>query len=210
MANREYESKLIDEGFNIIAGTDEAGRGPLAGPLVVTACILPNNYSNNLINDSKQLSAKKREELYNEIINNALAYSIIEIPIEVIDEINIYQASKKGMIDAINALKIKPDAVITDAMKFSIEGIKVLDLIKGDAKSISVAAASILAKVYRDRLMEKLDLKYPQYDLKNNKGYGTKSHLLALEKYGYCEIHRKTYEPIKSMINKQLEFDLFK
>lgn len=209
MADRTYENDLIAKGYSVIAGTDEAGRGPLAGPLVVAAVILPNDYNNELINDSKKLTEKKREILFKEIKEHALAYSIQIISVEDIDKLNIYKASQKGMIDCVNTLSIKCDAVISDAMPLPNVNAYVLDLIKGDAKSISVAAASILAKVTRDHIMYELDKKYPMYDLKSNKGYGTKKHMDAIKQYGYCEIHRKTYEPIKSMINdKQLELNL--
>lgn len=207
MADRSFENKLNSEGFKYIAGTDEAGRGPLAGPLVVAACILPNDYTNEAINDSKKLTEAKREALYDEIITHCLAYSITIIAVETIDKINIYEASRKGMSDCIKKLKLKPDAILTDCMKlFGFEQ-PVIDIVKGDAKSITIAAASILAKVTRDRLMIELDKKYPEYDFKNNKGYGTKKHLDALQLHGFTDIHRKTYDPVKSMIQKQQQFD---
>jgi len=208
MADRSFEESLINDGFNVIAGTDEAGRGPLAGPLVVASCILPNNYLNEQINDSKQLSEKKREELYEEIIKIAVDYSITIVSVEDIDRYNIYRCSQKGMTECINKLKVKPDAVISDAMPLPSLNQKVLSIVHGDAISISVAAASILAKVTRDRIMYEYDLKYPEYNFKNNKGYGTKDHIAAIKQYGILPIHRRTYNPVKSMLQEQLKFEI--
>ncbi len=208
MANRKYEQEFNDQGFQFIAGTDEAGRGPLAGPLVVAAVMFPNDYVNEEINDSKQLSRKKREELYDEIIAHALAYSIIVIGIDEIDKINIYAASRKGMMEAVESLGVPCNAILTDAMPFPDYPIPVLPLVHGDALSQTIAAASILAKVTRDSIMLTLDEEYPQYDFKHNMGYGTKKHLEALDKYGITPIHRRTYEPIKSMLKKQMQFEL--
>ncbi len=205
MANREYEEQLFDLGCKSIVGTDEAGRGPIAGPLVVAAVILPNDYTNPLINDSKQLTDKKRRELYLEIVKVALDYDIVVISLEDIDRLNIYSASKEGMIRAINNLKIPYDGILTDAMPIKGYSCPILPIIKGDEKSITIAAASILAKVTRDNIMLELDKKYPVYDFKNNKGYATKKHLQALEKYGICEEHRKTFEPIFSMLKPKLD-----
>lgn len=205
MANLEYEEKFYEQGLFLVAGCDEAGRGPLAGPLCCAAVILPKGYCNPLINDSKKLTEKKREALYDVIINDALAYNIQIIDEETIDEINIYHASKLGMERALKALNIKPEAVLSDAMKLDIEQ-PYIPLVKGDAKSQNIAAASILAKVHRDRLMYELDKKYPHYDFAHNKGYGTKKHLEALDKYGITPVHRRTYEPVKSM--QQLKFDI--
>ncbi len=209
MANRDYENQCSKQGYKLIAGCDEAGRGPLAGPLVASAVIFPLDYNNPLINDSKKLSSKVREELYDEIINNAISYEIVVLSNEDVDKLNPYRASQIAMTKCIENIQIKPDVILTDAMPLPKLDIPVIDIIKGDAKSITIAAASILSKVTRDRLMIELDSQYPNYDFKNNKGYGTKKHLNALEEYGYCLIHRKTYEPIKSMIQKQLSFDLY-
>lgn len=199
MANLEFEKKYYDLGLEYIAGSDEAGRGPLAGPLVVAACILPKGYENELINDSKKLTDKKRRALYEVIKKNALAYHIEVIDIETIDKINIYQASKLGMKICLEKLKIKPQAALLDAMKLEMD-YPVESIIKGDARSISIAAASILAKVYRDDLMIEYDKEYPGYDFKKNMGYGTKKHLEALDTLGITPIHRKTYEPVKTML----------
>jgi ribonuclease HII len=196
MANREYEDKYIKIGHRYIAGVDEAGRGPLAGPVVVAAVILPNNYNNQEINDSKKLSEKKRNELYGEIIKNALAYKIIIIDEPTIDKLNIYQASKLGMINAIKGLKHPVDLVLSDAMPIGELKVEVVSIIKGDAKSISIAAASILAKVTRDQLMLELHKKYPQYGFDKHKGYPTKNHLKAIEKFGITKSHRLSYKPV--------------
>jgi ribonuclease HII len=196
MANREYENKYIKMGHRYIAGVDEAGRGPLAGPVVIAAVILPNNYNNALINDSKKLTKKQRSELYGEIIKNALAYKIVTIDEATIDKINIYQASKLGMINAIKSLKHPLDLVLTDAMPIGELKVEVVSLIKGDSKSISIAAASILAKVTRDELMMNLHNLYPQYGFDKHKGYPTKAHLAAIEKYGITKYHRLSYKPV--------------
>ena len=182
----EFEEKLYDEGFHLICGVDEAGRGPLAGPLVVAACILPPFLRIEGINDSKQLSAKKRKELYKVIVKNALAYKIVFVTEEDVDSLNIYQATKKGMLMAIAGLKHKPDYALIDAMPLGELEIPHNSIIHGDARCASVAAASILAKVTRDEYMEKMDIKYPNYGFKKHKGYGTKAHMQALEKYGPC------------------------
>ena len=199
MANLEYEKKYYNQGFVHIAGSDEAGRGPLAGPLVVAACILPKNYQNDLINDSKKLTDKKRRYLYEIIKKDALAYHIEVIYVETIDNINIYQASKLGMKICLEKLKIKPEAALLDAMYIE-QDYPVESIIKGDEKSISIAAASILAKVYRDDLMIEYSKIYPQYDFEKNKVYGTKKHMIALEEFGITPIHIKTYDPVKTML----------
>ena len=199
MANLEYESKYYEKGFTLIAGSDEAGRGPLAGPLVVAACILPKGYQNELINDSKKLTDKKRRMLYEIIKKDAIAYHIEVIDIDTIDKINIYQASKLGMKICLEKLNVKPQVALLDAMNLDMD-YPVESIIKGDEKSLSIAAASILAKVYRDDLMIEYSKEYPQYQFDKNKGYGTKVHLEALDKYGITPIHRKTYDPVKTML----------
>jgi|InofroStandDraft_1065614.scaffolds.fasta_scaffold01802_2 ribonuclease HII len=200
----EFEEKLYDEGFHLICGVDEAGRGPLAGPLVVAACILPPFLRIEGINDSKQLSAKKRKELYKVIVKNALAYKIVFVTEEDVDSLNIYQATKKGMLMAIAGLKHKPDYALIDAMPLGELEIPHNSIIHGDARCASVAAASILAKVTRDEYMEKMDIKYPNYGFKKHKGYGTKAHMQALEKYGPCKIHRKSFAPVSKFYSKQM------
>lgn len=204
----EFEEKLYDEGFHLICGVDEAGRGPLAGPLVVAACILPPFLRIEGINDSKQLSAKKRKELYKVIVKNALAYKIVFVTEEDVDSLNIYQATKKGMLMAIAGLKNKPDYALIDAMPLGELEIPHNSIIHGDARCASVAAASILAKVTRDEYMEKMDIKYPNYGFKKHKGYGTKAHMQALEKYGPCKIHRKSFAPVSKFYSKQMSISL--
>ena len=198
----EFEEGLYDKGYHYICGVDEAGRGPLAGPVVVAACILPPFLRIEGINDSKKLTAKKRSDLYKIIVKSALAYSVVFINENEIDELNIYQATKKGMLLAIEGLKTTPDYALIDAMPLSELKLPHDSIIHGDARCASVAAASIIAKVTRDEYMEKMDVKYP------NKGYGTKAHLEALEKYGPCEIHRKTYAPVSKYFSKQMTLDL--
>lgn len=198
---REYESELINKGIKLIAGVDEVGRGPLVGPVVTAAVILPNDFNDDRINDSKKLSEKKRELLYDVIMENALSVSIGMSSEDVIDEINILEATKKAMKEAINNLSIKPEHVLIDAVKLDID-IPTTSIIKGDAKSISIASASIIAKVTRDRMMIELDKKHPEYDFIHNKGYGTKKHIEALNKYGAIKEHRKTFEPVSTIIKK--------
>lgn len=202
----EMEEKLYDEGHHMICGVDEAGRGPLAGPVVVAACILPPFLRIDGINDSKQLSAKKRSELYKIIVKNAIAYKIVFVSERDVDELNIYQATKKGMLEAIAGLPETPDYALIDAMPLGELQIPHDSIIHGDARCASVAAASILAKVVRDEYMEKMDVKYPNYGFRKHKGYGTKAHIEALEKYGPCEIHRKTFAPVSKYFSKQLSF----
>lgn len=205
----QYEEQLEDLGIKYIAGVDEVGRGPLAGPVVVAAVILPLNLRIKGINDSKKLSLKKRNELYKIILNEALAVNVSFIDERVIDEINIYEATKKGMLEAISGLKIKPEHVLIDAMPLRELAITHTSIIHGDALSASIGAASIIAKVTRDEYMDKMDIKYPNYGFKHHKGYCTKEHLEALEKYGPCEIHRKSFAPVKKFYTKQLTLDLF-
>ena len=204
----EYENKYYDEGYKYIAGTDEAGRGPLVGPVVCACVVLPKDYDNEEINDSKQLSEKKREKLYDIIMRDALAVGVSIISAKEIDEINILEASRKGMIESYKEAnrKIHIDVLLTDAMKIECLDIPVEKIIKGDAKSISIAAASIIAKVTRDRLLMELDKKYPEYGFASHKGYNKKKHLEAIEKYGIFDEYRKTYGPVKKIIEKQGNF----
>ena len=200
----EYEESLNKQGYKFIGGCDEAGRGPLVGPVVCACVVFPIGYKNDLINDSKKLTEKKREALYDIIIKDAISYGIAIISAKEIDEINILEASRKGMIEAYKEAnkKINIDYLLTDAMKISTLNIPVLDIIKGDAKSVSIAAASILAKVTRDRILYDLDKKYPEYDFKSHKGYPTKKHLELLEKYGVFDEYRKSYKPVKNLIDR--------
>lgn len=198
-----YEKKYYKLGLKTIAGVDEVGRGCWAGPLVVCAVILPENYLNNKINDSKTLSKTKRSQLYEVIIKDALAYSIIFTDSIEIDKVNIKQATVNAMKEAINKLSIKPDIVLIDAEEVKTKQ-KTKSIIKGDSKSISIAAASIVAKVTRDRYMDKIAKFYPQYYFEQHKGYGTIKHLKALKKYGPINgFHRMSYKPI-IQITKEL------
>ncbi len=192
----EYENSLYEKGFTLIAGVDEVGRGPLIGPVVTAAVILPKGYFHKDIKDSKKLTEKKREELYDIISRDAVSIGIGISSEKVIDEINILEATKKAMKQAINNLNVTPEYILIDAVKLDID-IPSTSIIKGDALSESIAAASIIAKVTRDRMMDEMDKEYPMYDLKNNKGYGTKKHIEALEKYGPCKYHRFTFAPVK-------------
>ena len=198
---KEYENELYKTGIKYIGGVDEVGRGPLVGPVVTACVILPENFYDERINDSKKLSEKKREELYDVIMNNALCVGIGKSSEKVIDKINILEATKKAMKEAISNCDIKPEHVLIDAVKLDID-IPSTSIIKGDAKSQTIAAASIIAKVTRDRMMYELDKKHPEYGFAKNKGYGTKQHIEALYKYGPLKEHRKTFEPVTSIINK--------
>ena len=200
---KEYENKYYSEGYSVVAGTDEAGRGPLVGPVVCACVAFPKDYDNEEINDSKKLTPKKRERLYDIIMNDALAVGISIIPASKIDEINILEASRLGMKNAYLEVnkKIHVDILLTDAMDIDLS-IPVIKIIKGDAKSISIAAASIIAKVTRDRILDELDEKYPMYGFKKHKGYPTKAHLEAINKYGIFDEYRKTYGPVKRIIEK--------
>ena len=205
MASLEYEREFRSKGYNNILGIDEAGRGPLAGPLVVAGVIFPSDYENEDINDSKQLSDKKRRELFEEIMKNALEVKVNIIDVETIDRLNIYRATKEGMEEIVRNVGNKCDAVFVDAVKLDNVDKPVLSLIKGDALSVTIAAASIVAKVTRDDIMLELDKLYPMYDFKNNKGYGTKAHMLALEKHGITEHHRMSYAPVFNASQPRLD-----
>lgn len=189
----EIENSLKGKGFKYIAGVDEAGRGPLAGPVYAAAVILPDGAELTGINDSKKLTPKKREELFEKITEIAISYAIFSVDEKKIDEINILNATHKAMNGAVNSLSQKPDYVIIDGN--SIKGMEIdhETVVKGDAKSISIAAASILAKVSRDRYIDKMGEVYPEYGFEKHKGYGTKAHTDAILKYGVCPIHRRTF-----------------
>lgn len=200
----QFETKYKALGYSLIAGTDEVGRGPLAGPVVASAVILNPEFTIEGLNDSKQVSEKKRDHLYVEILQHALAVETVFLSPRVIDKINIYQASKQAMLEAINGLNIVPQVVLSDAMPLSIKGIKNEAIIKGDTKSASIAAASIVAKVERDRYMVDMAKKYPDYGFEKHKGYPTKQHLAALKKVGVCPIHRTSYAPVRKILNQQM------
>ena len=197
----KYENELFNQGITLIGGVDEVGRGPLVGPVVAACVVLPKGFVLDGLTDSKKLSEKKRDLFYDYIINHALAYAYGIVSPEVIDEINIYEASKKAMIEAINEVnkKLTLEHVLIDAMPLDID-IPTTSIIKGDAKSITIAAASVIAKVTRDRMMYELDCKYPEYGFKNHKGYPTKKHIEAIEKYGLIDGYRKTYAPVKKIL----------
>jgi len=185
----------------MIAGVDEAGRGPLAGPLVVAAVILPKYIEINVLNDSQKLTEKKREELMPEIINAALSYSIITVDVETIDRLNILQATYFGMRESIKSLEMLPDIALIDGLPLPDPPVKQLNLIKGDSRSASIAAASILAKVTRDHLMLELDEDYPEYGFKKHKGYPTAFHMEKLAELGVLSCHRKSYAPVAKYCN---------
>ena len=191
---KEFETELYNKGINFIAGIDEVGRGPLVGLVVTAAVILPKDFYDERINDSKKLTEKKRELLYDVIMENAISVGIGISSEDVIDEINILNATKRAMLEAVNNLSVKPEHLLIDAVKLDTD-IPQTSIIKGDAKSESIAAASIIAKVTRDRMMIELDKIHPEYDFKHNKGYGTKKHIEAIRKYGIIKEHRKTFAP---------------
>jgi len=199
-----YEKNLWNRGIKYVVGVDEVGRGPLAGSLVAAAVILDPNNPIEGLKDSKQLSHKRRQVLLKEIKEKALAYAYHFVNVETIDKINIYQASKRGMIEAIKKLDIIPNFILSDAMPLEEIGIPFKSIIKGDTLSASIAAASILAKETRDDYMIEMDGIYPGYGFKRHKGYPTKEHIKALNEIGICDIHRKTYKPVKNIIFKQL------
>ena len=202
--NQKYEKELNEKGITLIAGVDEVGRGPLIGPVVAAAVILPKDFKLEGLTDSKKLSEKKREQFYEIIKKEAVAVGVGIISEKRIDEINIYEATKEAMKEAINNLVIKPEHVLIDAMPLELE-IPTTSIIKGDLLSISISAASVIAKVERDRMLYEIDKEYPMYDLKNNKGYGTKKHLEAIKQYGITKYHRLSYKPVfdnKDKINE--------
>lgn len=197
----KYENELYDKGINYIGGVDEVGRGPLVGPVVAACCVLPKDFILEGLTDSKKLTEKKRDAYFDIIMNKALGVGIGMVSPEEIDEINIYEASRKAMIIAIDKVKkqLNLEHVLVDAMPLDID-IPTTSIIKGDAKSISIAAASVIAKVTRDRMMYELDKKYPMYGYKDHKGYPTKKHLEAIKEYGLIEGYRKSYKPVKNII----------
>ncbi|MED1380598.1 ribonuclease HII [Bacillus mycoides] len=197
----KYENDLREKGLTYIAGIDEVGRGPLAGPVVTAAVVLPEDFYIPGLNDSKKLSEAKRERFYDEIKEHAIAIGVGIISPQVIDEINIYQATKQAMLDAVANLSCTPEYLLIDAMKLPTS-IPQTSIIKGDEKSVSISAASIIAKVTRDRMMKELGGKYPAYGFEQHMGYGTKQHLEAIEVHGVLEEHRKSFAPIKDMIQK--------
>lgn len=191
---KNIEEELYEKGFQKICGIDEAGRGPLAGPVVVACVMMPRNSMIEGVNDSKKVSEKKREKLYNLIIEEAISYSVAIIGQDVIDDINILNATKKGVTTCVEQLQEKPDLILVDALThIDTKGIPYDSIIKGDAKCYNIAAASIVAKVTRDRIMRQWDEIYPQYGFINHKGYGTAKHMAAIREYGLCPIHRRSF-----------------
>ena len=189
----KYEKECLEKGFKLIAGADEVGRGPLAGPVVCACVIMPLDDIIDGVDDSKKVSEKKREKLYDEIIEKAIAYSIEFVDEKTIDEINILNATKKCMATAINNMSIKPDICLVDALSGLDTSVPLKGIVHGDALSYNIGAASILAKVTRDRFMEALAVSYPEYGFEKHKGYGTKMHIDALKKCGPCDIHRRSF-----------------
>jgi len=197
----KYENELFEQGINFIGGVDEVGRGPLVGPVVAACCVLPKNFKLEGLNDSKKLSEKKSDEFYEILLNNCLAYGVGIISPEKIDEVNIYEATKLAMIEAINQVreKLPLEHVLIDAMPLDLD-IPSTSIIKGDSKSISIAAASVIAKVTRDKMMYELNEKYPMYGFDKHKGYPTKKHIEAINKYGLIDGYRKTYGPVRDVL----------
>ena len=205
----KYENELKNKGIKLIAGVDEVGRGPLVGPVVTACVILPEDFNLEGLTDSKKLTEKKRDFYYDEIMNQAISVGVGIVSNEEIDKINIYEATKVAMKQAIDNCNIKPEHVLIDAMKLDLD-IPSTSIIKGDLLSISISAASVIAKVTRDRMMYELDEKYPMYDFKSNKGYPTKKHMEAIKEYGIIPEHRKSYGPVKEYLERkeQLTLDL--
>ena len=195
-----YEKELYAQGIQLIAGVDEVGRGPLAGPVVAAAVILPENCKIPGLNDSKKIPKSKHQAIYQSVLDQALSVGIGVKDNQVIDQVNIYEATKLAMLEAIQELDQQPQHLLIDAMKLVVP-ISQTSIIKGDANSLSIAAASIVAKVSRDQMMAAYDQEYPGYDFAQNAGYGTTKHLEGLEKHGVTPIHRRSFEPIKSMTN---------
>ena len=191
---KSMEKELYNKGFEYICGIDEAGRGPLAGPVVVAGVIMPKDSMIEGVNDSKKVSEKKREKLYDLILDEAISYSVAIIGQDVIDEINILNATKQGVTKVVEELDVKPNLILVDALThIDTKGIPYDSIIKGDAKCYNIAVASIIAKVTRDRIMREWDKIYPQYGFINHKGYGTARHIEAIKEYGPCPIHRKSF-----------------
>ena len=197
----KYEKELYDKGYELIAGTDEVGRGPLVGPVVAAACILPKNYYLEGLTDSKKLSEKKRNLFYDILMRDAISVGIGIVSPKIIDEINILEASRLAMNKALDDLSVKPDYILTDAMKLERD-VEVLPIIHGDALSLSIAASSVIAKVTRDRLMVEYGKKHPEYEFEQHKGYPTKKHIELIKKYGILNEYRKSFKPVKDLIEE--------
>ena len=200
---KEFENELYNKGIKYIAGIDEVGRGPLVGPVVAACVILPLNYKLEGLTDSKKLTEKKREKFFEILSHDAISIGVGIIDEKKIDEVNIYEATKLAMKESYNKMKIKPEHVLIDAMPLELP-VPTTSIIKGDSKSLTIAAASVIAKVTRDHMMDELHEKYPYYNFKKNKGYPTKEHVEAINKYGIIKEHRKTYGPVKDYIEKNI------
>lgn len=199
---KKIDNSVYDEGYQYVCGIDEAGRGPLAGPVVVAAVIMPKDSMIEGVNDSKKVSEKKREMLYDKILEEAVAYGVGIVDEKEIDRINILNATKAGLTEAVKSLKTKPDVILVDALtNIDTEGIQYRSIIKGDAKSYNIAAASIIAKVTRDRIMREWDKIYPQYGFEKHKGYGTAAHIAAIKENGLCPLHRLSF--VKNIVDKK-------
>ncbi|MDD3113114.1 MAG: ribonuclease HII [Candidatus Izemoplasmatales bacterium] len=199
----QFEKELTDKGYHSICGVDEAGRGPLAGPVVAGAVILDPKHPIDGLNDSKKLSSSMRERLFQEIKKWAIASAVAIVSPETIDQINVLEASRLAMMKAIRQLTIAPDVVLSDFMELPELDVLVMSLVKGDSRSMSIAAGSILAKVTRDRLMEAWEVRYPEYGFAKHKGYPTKEHLAMLQRYGPCPIHRMSFKPVLLVTNQR-------
>ncbi len=202
MLDYSYEIQAHNEGFSVVCGVDEAGRGPLAGPVFAGAVILPENYTHEILNDSKKLSEKKRDLVYDDIIKDAVSWSVGIATEKEIDEKNILNATFLAMKRAVEGLNIKPDLAFIDGNRYPNTGVKEVTIVKGDSKCMSVAAASIIAKVSRDRFMLQMAEKYPQYQFEKHKGYGTKLHYEMIKQFGVSEIHRRTF--LKNILGENL------
>lgn len=200
--NRQYENELYSKGYKLIGGIDEVGRGPLVGPVVTACVILPEDFALDGLTDSKKLSEKKRDAFYDIIMEKAISVGIGIMDEDVIDKVNIYEATKLAMYQAVDNMSVKPDYILIDAMKLDKLDVPSTSIIKGDLKSITISAASVIAKVTRDRMMYELDKKYPMYKFAKNKGYPTKDHIEAIVKYGILKEHRKTFKPVTEHVNR--------
>ncbi len=200
--NRQYENELYSKGYKLIGGIDEVGRGPLVGPVVTACVILPEDFVLDGLTDSKKLSEKKRDMFYDIIMEKAISVGIGIMDEDVIDKVNIYEATKLAMYQAVDNMSVKPDYILIDAMKLDKLDVPSTSIIKGDLKSITISAASVIAKVTRDRMMYELDKKYPMYKFAKNKGYPTKDHIEAIVKYGILKEHRKTFKPVTEHVNR--------